>query len=112
MEPSFRRISRNNKLLAQWLEQDYAHALDEDGEEMLELLVGRVKRMYNLIEGILEYSKVGYIARKSEGIDIHKTIKEIIDSIAPPDNIEIIIENELPVITCDKTQIVQLFQNR
>ena len=31
--------------------------------------------------------------------------------VAPPENIEITIENELPVIECERTRIMQVFQN-
>jgi signal transduction histidine kinase len=31
--------------------------------------------------------------------------------IAPPENIEITVEDKLPVLMCEKTQIVQIFQN-
>jgi len=31
--------------------------------------------------------------------------------VVPPENITVTIENELPVIECDETQIMQVFQN-
>jgi len=43
--------------------EDYAGAFDARGREMVDLLVGRVKRMDNLIDGVLEYSRIGRIVR-------------------------------------------------
>ena len=38
-------------------------------------------------------------------------MSEVIAGIAPPENIEITIEDDLPTIICETTQIMQLFQN-
>ena len=57
--------------LVHGLVQDYADAFDEQGQEMTELLCNRVKRMSNLIDGILEYSGVGHIGEKPEQIDLN-----------------------------------------
>jgi PAS domain S-box-containing protein len=97
--------------LAQWLVHDYADAFDEQGQEMVRLLIIRAKRMDNLIDGILEYSKVGRIVGKDEEIHLNTLVREVIHSLTPPDHIRIMIENELPVIIGNKTRIVQIFQN-
>ncbi len=77
------------------------------------LLQSRVGRMYDLIEGILQYSRV---SRTKEDIDmveinLNEVVSDVIDTIAPPDNISITIENELPLIIAEKTRTIQLFQN-
>jgi PAS domain-containing protein len=43
--------------LAEWIAADYGDKLDEDGREQLELLKNRTRRMHNLIESILTYSR-------------------------------------------------------
>ncbi|HEY0879452.1 MAG TPA: CHASE3 domain-containing protein, partial [Zeimonas sp.] len=43
--------------LAQWISTDQAERLDDEGREQLALLLGRVKRMDRLIDGILQYSR-------------------------------------------------------
>ena len=50
---------RGIKTLAEWLSADYADKLGEQGKEQMGLLLRRVERMHNLIEGILQYSRVG-----------------------------------------------------
>ncbi|MEO0078920.1 MAG: histidine kinase dimerization/phospho-acceptor domain-containing protein, partial [candidate division WOR-3 bacterium] len=97
--------------LVRWLGQDYADKFDEDGREQLELLLGRVKRMHALIDGILQYSRVGRVREQPVEIDLARTVPEIIDLLAPPAHIKVVVENELPVITGEKTRIEQLFQN-
>ncbi len=102
---------RGIKTLAGWLSADYRDKFDEQGKEQIRLLSGRVDRMNNLINGILEYSRVGRIQEKQSFVDLNKLVPEIIDMIAPPENITITVENELPVIECEPTRTMQVFQN-
>ena len=97
--------------LAYWISQDYAEVLDEDGKEHLNLLSGRVKRMDALINGILQYSRLGRAKEKQDKIDLDKTLPSIIKTLAPPENIRITIENELPEIVGNNTHMEQVFQN-
>ncbi|HCL00596.1 MAG TPA: PAS domain-containing sensor histidine kinase [Candidatus Marinimicrobia bacterium] len=97
--------------LAEWLSTDYKDKFDEDGKELLDLLMGRIKRMHNLIDGILQYSRVGRLREEKEEVNLNELVKDVIDMIAPPENIKITVENELPSILCEKTRIGQVFQN-
>jgi len=102
---------RGIKTLVDWITTDYADKLDEEGGEQMNLLSGRVDRMHNLIDGVLEYSRVGRVKEKMVQINLDELVREIIDSIAPRENIEITVENELPVVVCEQTRIIQVFQN-
>ena len=97
--------------LATWISEDYAKSFDEEGKEQMNLLIGRVKRMSSLIDGILEYSRIGRIKGKEEEVDLNIVAKETIEILAPPENIQVIIENELPVVFGDRVRIGQVFQN-
>ena len=97
--------------LATWMYNDYGDKFDKGGKEQIQLLIGRVKRMYNLIDGILQYSRTGQAKDASIKVDTNILIKEIIDMLAPPDNIEIRIEDKLPIIFYGKVHIEQIFQN-
>ncbi len=97
--------------LSQWLYTDYKDKFDPEGKVQLDLLIGRVNRMQNLIDGILEYSRVGKTKKEKETFDPNQILCEVIDSLSPPSNIRIIIDNPLPVIHYDKTRIRQVFSN-
>ncbi len=97
--------------LAEWLSQDYADQLDTDGQELIDLLMNRVKRMHNLIEGVLQYSRVGRIQEEHVAIDMNQLIREVIDLIAPPPHMTITIAHPLPTITAERTRVAQVFQN-
>ena len=97
--------------LATWLVMDYEDKFDEDGKQQLHLLQARVTRMDSLIDGILQYSRVGRVEEDKVEIDLQKQVPEIIDYLAPPENIKVEIDNELPTIVSEKTRITQVFQN-
>jgi len=97
--------------LADWLSKDYADKFDEQGKEKVRLLVTRAVQMSSLIDDILRYSRVGHDVTKKQRVDLNTLLSEVIAGIDPPENIEITVENELPVLVCERTQILQVFQN-
>jgi signal transduction histidine kinase len=75
------------------------------------MLVGRTTRMSNHIDNILRYSELGRKEGKCESVNLNRLIEEIIRDIAPPENITITINSELPTISGDKARMTQVFQN-
>jgi len=102
---------RGIRTLASWISTDYADKLDKDGREKIDLLLNRVERMHNLIDGILQYSRIGRVKDEKIQVNLNELVPNIIDLIAPPESITVTVENELPVIECEKTRIIQVFQN-
>ena len=102
---------RGIKTLTDWLVSDYADKLDDSGREQMNMLSSRVQRMHNLIDGVLQYSRVGRIKEEKVKVNLHDLVAEVIDMVVPPENIEITIENELPEIVCEETRMIQIFQN-
>jgi PAS domain S-box-containing protein len=102
---------RGIKTLTDWITTDYADKLDDNGRQQISLLTSRVDRMHNLIDGILQYSRIGRVQEEKAQINLNELVPEVIDTIAPPENITITIENELPTIEFEPTRITQVFQN-
>ena len=97
--------------LADWLSTDYADKFDAEGKEHMRLLIGRVRRMDSLIDGILQYSRVGRVKEAIVPVDLNKLVGEVIDLLAPPENITVTVENALPTVLVEKTRIQQVLQN-
>ena len=102
---------RGVKVLVDWIYKDYMDKIDEEGKQKMDLLVSRVDRMHNLIDGILQYSKIGRLEEEKSQVNLGELMPDIIDMVSPPENIEIIIKNELPIIECGQIRIAQIFQN-
>lgn len=97
--------------VSEWILEEYQKKLDPKGKKYLELIESRVKKLQALIDGILEYSKIGFTREKPEPINLNQMIPEIKEILMPPKQIKIIIQDDLPVIYGEKTQIYQIFQN-
>lgn len=97
--------------LSEWLSSGYADKLGKDGVEQLELLKNRVKRMFDMIDGILKYSKVGKVEGEFEKIDMNQFVKEIMQFLSIPQNIEVIIQKDLPTIYFERVRLHQVIQN-
>ncbi len=102
---------RGIKLLTEWLCADYSNKLGDDAKEQLDLLQSRVGRMHNLIEGVLQYSRVGRVKEDTVSIDLNELLGGIVDAIAPPEHIHVTVQGPLPTIEGEKTRITQVFQN-
>lgn len=97
--------------LANWFLEDYRDRVDSEGQELLNLLKTRVEKMHNLIDGILQYSRVGRMEEEKQVVNLNALLEDVIDMIDPPKEIEIQIQEKLPNIIGERTRLQQLFQN-
>lgn len=95
----------------EWVATDYRDKLDEKGKEILRLLNQRVNLLHSLVDGILEYSRVGRLKETEVKVDLNQLVKEAIELLTPPKHIRIEIENPLPAVYGEKVRIQQVFQN-
>jgi signal transduction histidine kinase len=97
--------------LAAWLEEDLREKLTETTREQLQLLRDRVLRMNALIEGLLEYSRIGKAAQSVVSVDTGELLAEIIDSLSPPDGVTIEVAANMPTLHTDRLHLYQVFSN-
>lgn len=97
--------------LADWVVTDYADKFDDEGKGHMQLLLGRVRRMDGLIDGILQYSRVGRVKEANVAVDLDQLVHEVVDLLGPPANIVITIDDPLPVVVAERTRLQQVWQN-
>jgi signal transduction histidine kinase len=97
--------------LTDWLISDYTDSLDESGKQMLNLLGQRTRRMSDLINGILEYSRVGRFNQNSIMLDPQQIIAISVKSLDLTTSTCVTIETDLPKLFANRTKIEQVFQN-
>jgi two-component system, LuxR family, sensor kinase FixL len=97
--------------IADRLIRKYTNTLDDEGKNQLRLLIVRVVRMSDFIDGILRYSEIGHVVAEQQDVDVNALLAEIIGEINIPDNFEIAIEQTLPTIRCERLRLKQVFQN-
>jgi len=97
--------------LSEWIEEELGPAVSGTLQKNLTLLRGRVFRLEALINGLLEYAKVGRTNSKKEVVNTLVLIDEVIDMLAPPSNVTINIQANLPVFETAKIPFQQVFFN-
>ncbi|HLU07218.1 MAG TPA: PAS domain S-box protein [Woeseiaceae bacterium] len=97
--------------LAQWIQDDAADELSGESAEHLRLLQGRVQRMEALIDGILAYSRAGRVTAVPEKVDTGALVREVIDLVAPPEGVTIVVPDDLPTLETELLPLQQVFMN-
>jgi PAS domain S-box-containing protein len=97
--------------LSEWIEEDLADQLDEDTRHQMDLLRGRVHRMEALINGLLQYSRVGRLDTKKSTVSVATLLAEVIDSLAPPETFTIEVEPNMPILITERLPLEQVFTN-
>jgi len=98
--------------LASWIEEDLGpQAITAEAKRMLALLRGRVTRMEGLIDGILEYSRIGRTKQTVEQVDVRKLLTDTIDLLAPPAGVTIEIAPDMPTLLTNRLPLQQVFMN-
>ena len=96
--------------LATWIEEDLEGKLPEENVKQLTLLKNRVHRMEGLINGLLEYSRIGRTHQSSEQVDVAKLIRAAISSL-PTEGFNIAIAPDMPLIQAKRSPLFQVFTN-
>ncbi len=96
--------------LSEWLEEDLADQLTDESRQHLSLLRGRVHRMGALIDGILHYSRAGRV-QQVETVDVSALLCEVIELLAPPPEVLIVVEPGMPALKTEKIPLEQVFMN-
>lgn len=97
--------------LSQWVEEDINDQLSDENRYQMQLLRGRVHRLEALIDGLLQYSRVGRMATANELVDVKALLVEVLSLIAPPPEFTIAIASEMPTLNTQKIPLLQVFSN-
>lgn len=97
----------------QLLEKRYKDKLDTDAQEYIALASNGVSRMFRLIGDLLSYSRVGTTGLQVENINVNDVMlwaKMNLHTAIAEAGAEI-TNDELPTVSFDQSQLLQLFQN-
>jgi signal transduction histidine kinase len=67
--------------------------------------------MEALINGLLQYSRVGRIKGDLQTVDVGALLAEVLDSLDPPSEFRIKIEGEMPTLVTELLPLQQVFIN-
>lgn len=97
----------------QLLERRTKEKLNDSEKEFMKLIIEATKRMQNLIEDLLNYSKVSLQEKDYKTTDLNKILDTVLDNLlssTETNQAQILIE-KLPTLRVIRAQMIQLFQN-
>ncbi|ELY27067.1 multi-sensor signal transduction histidine kinase [Natrialba magadii ATCC 43099] len=97
----------------QLIESRYANELGDDGEEFLEFAIDGADRMREMIDALLEYSRVDTQGDPLEPVDLDRLLEDVQTDlqIQLEESNAIVTTDDLPWIKGDDSQLRQVFQN-
>jgi len=109
LQEPLRTITR----FVQLLENRYKGRLDEDADEFIDFIVGGTKRMQQLINDLLTYSRVNTRSEPLASMKLEDALQRALQNLS-----YVLVESkgtvtydEMPTIVADELQMTQLFQN-
>jgi PAS domain S-box-containing protein len=97
--------------LSEWLETDLENKLPQENQVQLQLLRARVHRMYGLLNGILDYARIGRTQIALEPVSVDALLTEIVDTLAPPSGFMVEVASPLPTFKTSRVLLRQVLTN-
>jgi PAS domain S-box-containing protein len=97
----------------QLLQKRYKDKLDEDAQQFIRYAVDGAVRMQNLINDLLNFSRIGTRGQKFVEVDFNHVIGRTISNltVSIKEKNALVVSDELPAVVGDENQLVQLMQN-
>ena len=97
----------------QMLQLRYKQQFDEKGEKYLKMIINGTQQMDNLIQDLLEYSRVSRKTKELQLVSVQDVItmaKARLEKVIKDTSAKIIYQS-LPTVMADPVQLTQVFQN-
>lgn len=95
--------------ITSWIEEDHAQEISPAIRQNLDMIKGRSRRLENMINGLLDYARVGKQKRSHERVNVGELVRELVAELVPAD-VSVTI-NDMPVLVTDKLLLSQVFSN-
>ncbi|MGF1496287.1 MAG: PAS domain S-box protein [Elainellaceae cyanobacterium] len=97
--------------LSGWLEEDLGDQLTGDSQQHLQLMQKRVQRMQDLINGLLQYSRIGRQKVPLVNVNVATLLREVIDQCSPPPAFQFELVGSMPTFQARRLLLGQAFAN-
>lgn len=97
-----------------FLMEDYADLLDAEGVAKLETMIRLTRRMEDLLDSLLYYSRLGRTELSIGETDLQELVDRVLEMLSPrleETGAEIRIPRRLPVVCCDRVRVGEIFSN-
>ncbi len=95
------------------LQRRYGAQLDDDARRFLEHIIGSTERMQAMIDGLLEYFRLGKTEPHFRKVDLNRVLQRALENLQGriEESQARIEASGLPVVVADERLMVHLFQN-
>jgi light-regulated signal transduction histidine kinase (bacteriophytochrome) len=95
------------------LQRSYQGKLDAAADEYIAFAVDGASRMQRMVDDLLSYSRVGTHGKPLEPVDCNRVVDQAVADLetAVAEHSAVVTREELPTVTADRRQLVQLFRN-
>ncbi len=97
--------------LADWLSKDLDGQLPAENQQQIDLIQSRVLQMSALINGLLQYARVGREQVDAMTVNVSKIVAEVVETIEPPPNFHIKFAENMPTLRTQVLLLKQVFAN-
>ncbi|WP_440905965.1 PAS domain S-box protein [Catenovulum sp. SX2] len=103
--------SRGIMHIAQFLYEDYAAKLDEDGQKYIVHIRSAAERMFGLIESLLKFSRTGRREINREYIDMNVLVDELLQQTRSHKNFKVTRNFSNAKLFADRLSVFEILQN-
>ncbi len=97
--------------LAQWVSEDCEDILPEQSKDHLATLQRRIQRLDNMLEGLLQYSRVGRVKEEIKTVSLGKVVDDIKSLMDIPPHCSIHCVGPLPTFQCQEVPLSMVLRN-
>jgi signal transduction histidine kinase len=97
--------------LAKWISEDAQAVLPPASQEHLAKLHRRIKRMEQLLDDLLAYSRAGRMEYPLERVDAAALVKNIVETFAPPPGFTVTVHEPMPTFVTARVPLETTLRN-
>lgn len=99
------------KMTASWVAEDMAEYMNDDTRESLDLLQSRAERLDELLNSLLQYSRVRSKRHEVVSVDVADVVDEVVLLLSLADGVSVKVLGKLPSIFAERLHLQQVIQN-
>jgi chemotaxis family two-component system sensor kinase Cph1 len=100
--------------LVQFVQEDEGERLSDEGRQRLATILHLTRRMDDLIESLLLYSRVGRIELDRQMVDLNAVLVQTLEDLQPllqTNAVQVQVQDPLPVLGCDRVRVAECLSN-
>ena len=99
---------------ARWLLEDYGDVLDSTGRQLCEEIIDDALHMKKLLDGLLEYSRIGRLHTQAVSVDVCKVLERVLHDLQleiSDTGARLQVPASLPTVVYPEVRLTQIFSN-